>query len=92
MATVTVTFSYDSDEHKRLHRWIEGLPKRGRSEAIRNALADHLGQDDVTHRDILNAIERLEWCGVAMAAQEETDSQEDPELAEALENLSKLGL
>jgi len=96
MATVTVSFSYDTEKHKRLHRWLEGLPARGKSEALRCRLLDSLGQDqeDVTNKDILEAIKRLERRGVAVAQPEETtDSQDDdPELAAALENLSKLGL
>ena len=96
MATVTVSFSYDTEKHRRLHRWLESLPSRGKSEALRCRLLDSLGQSqgDVTNRDILDAIERLERRGVAVAQPEKTtDLQEDdPELAAALENLKGLGL
>jgi hypothetical protein len=93
MAKMTVCFTLDPEKDKRLVRWLDGLPNRGRSKAIREALADYLGQDDVTHRDILEAIRRLDRRGVAMTAQESADTQDDdPELAAALENLSKLGL
>jgi hypothetical protein len=92
MAKIHVSFTLDSETDKQLVRWLDGLPKGGRSKAIREVLAAHLDQNNVTHLDILNAIERLERRGVAVVSQEEPDAQDDPELAEALENLSKLGL
>lgn len=92
MATVTYSFTLNTENDKRLYRWLEGLSKGEKSRAIRDALAAHLGQNDISHRDILDAIQELRRCGVAVVAQEPTNSQDDPKLAEALENLSKLGL
>jgi hypothetical protein len=92
MATVTYSFTLDTEKDGHLYQWLDGLRKGEKSKAIRDALAAHLDQNSVTHLDILEAIERLERRGVAAVAQEEPDAQDDPELAEALENLSKLGL
>lgn len=95
MATITVSFILDSEKDKRLVRWLDGLPKRGKSEAIRKALAAHLGQNGITSRDILNEIQevkRLIQGGVAVTVAEETETPQDPELSNAMTNLSKLGL
>jgi len=90
MATVTVSFSYDTEKHKRLHRWLEGLPNRGKSEALRNALNDHLGQNGITLRDIYNEIQDLKRGGVAVVSEESRPQADIP--ADVLANLSKLGL
>ena len=91
MATVTICFTLDSEKDKRLLRWLDGLPKRGRSEAIREALAAHLGQNGITLRDIYEAIQGLKRCAVAVASQDNSEPQSDVPL-DVLENLSKLGL
>lgn len=91
MATVTVSFTYDDENHKRLHRWLKNLPKRGKSEAIREALVAHLGQSDITHRDILEAIQELGRHGIIAAAQDGNESQSDVPV-DILENLDSLGL
>lgn len=92
MAKMTVCFTLDPERDKRIVRWLDGLPKRGKSEAIRDALAVHLGQSEPTHQDILDAIEDLKRCGVAVASQDSGEHDDDPALAEALENLANLGL
>jgi hypothetical protein len=88
---MTVTFSLDTERDKRLVRWLEGLPKRGRSEAIREALTAHLGQSGITLRDIYEAIQDLKRCGVAVVPQDDREPQANIP-ADVLENLSKLGL
>lgn len=89
MAKMTVTFSLDTERDKRLVRWLDNLPEGGRSAAIREALAAHLGQNGVTLRDIYEAIQELRQVGVAVRAQ-----ADEPQVvpADVLENLSKLGL
>ena len=91
MATVTICFTLDSEKDKRLLRWLDGLPKRGRSEAIREALGAHLGQNGITLRDIYEAIQELKRCGVAVVSQDDREPQADIP-ADVLENLGRLGL
>jgi hypothetical protein len=91
MAKIHVSFTLDSQEDKRLVRWLDGLPKGEKSAAIREALAAHLGQNGVSHRDILDAIEDLKRCGVAVVAQDDDKPQSDVP-ADVLENLNGLGL
>jgi len=94
MAIVTVSFSLDTEKDKRILRWLEGIEKQerwGKSKAIRKALYVYLGQNGVSHRDILNAIEDLKRCGVAVAAQDDDKPPSDVP-ADVLENLNGLGL
>jgi hypothetical protein len=91
MAKVTVTFSLDSERDKRILRWLEGLPKRKKSEAIREVLTAHLGQNSITLQDIYEAIMDLKRSGLAVASQDDTKPQSDVP-ADVLDNLSKLGL
>jgi len=67
MAKVHISFTLDSERDKRLVRWLDGLAKGQKSEAIREALAAHLGQSDVTLRDIYEAIQDLKRSGVVVA-------------------------
>ena len=92
MAKLLMTFSLDTEKDKRLARWLDGLPKRERSKAIRDALAAHLGQNGITLADIYEAVQDLKRYGVAIASQDGGKQDDDPALTEALENLSKLGL
>jgi hypothetical protein len=91
MATVTYSFTLDTERDKRLYRWLEGLSKGEKSRAIREALAAHLGQNGITLRDIYEAIQELKRCGVAVASKDDREPQADIP-ADVLENLSKLGL
>ena len=91
MARQVMTFSLDTEEDKRIVRWLESLPKRGRSEAIRKALAAYLGHNGITLRDIYEAIQDLKRCGVAVASQDDSKPQSDVP-ADVLENLGRLGL
>ena len=91
MAKITVTFSLDSERDKRILRWLQGLPKRKKSEAIREALTAHLGQNGITLRDIYEAIQDLKRCDAAVAPTSDTESQSDIP-ADVLDNLGKLGL
>ena len=60
MATVTVSFTIDSEKDRDLVRWLDGLPRRRRSEAIRRVLRDGLGRGGVTLGDVYRAIKVLE--------------------------------
>jgi len=91
MAKVTISFTLDDNKDKRLLRWLESLPKRGRSEAIREVLAAHLGQSGITLQDIYEAIMDLKRSGLAVASQDDSGPQSDVP-ADVLDNLSKLGL
>ena len=91
MAKVTVTFSLDSERDKRILRWLEGLPKRKKSEAIREALTAHLDKNGITLRDIYEAVMDLRRSGLAVASQDDSRPQSDVP-ADVLDNLSKLGL
>lgn len=91
MAIITVSFTLDDKKHKRLARWLDGLPKGEKSAAIREALAAYLGQNGVSNRDILDAIEDLKRCGVAVSSGDEEKPQSDVP-ADVLENLNGLGL
>ena len=91
MAKITVTFSLDSERDKRILRWLEGLPKRKKSEAIREALTAHLGQNGITLRDIYEAVMDLRRSGLVVVSQD--DSGPQPNIPpDVLDNLGKLGL
>ena len=91
MAKVTLSFTLDDNKDKRLLRWLESLPKRGRSEAIREVLTAHLGRNGITLQDIYEAIMDLKRSGLAVAPQDDSGPQSDVP-ADVLDNLSKLGL
>ena len=91
MAKITVTFSLDSERDKRILRWLEGLPKRKKSEAIREVLTAHLGQNGITLQDIYEAVMDLRRSGLIVASQDDSEPQSDVP-ADVLDNLSKLGL
>ena len=90
MAKMTVCFSLDSEIDRDLVRWLESLPKRGRSEAIRDALRTQLTHGEVTLGDIYAAIMDLKRSGLTLAASQdraEGASDEPPDVAAALDNL-----
>lgn len=91
MATVTYSFTLDSEKNKRLYRWLEGLGRGEKSKAIRKALIAHLGQNDITLRDIYDAIQDLKRSGVSVMAQDTEKKQPDVP-PDVLANLSGLGL
>jgi hypothetical protein len=91
MAKVAVCFSLDSERDRDLVRWLEGVPRRGRSEAIRNALRGQLSQSGVTLGDIYQAILDLKRQGLVMALQG-NDAQTDDEPPDVAATLDGLGL
>jgi len=91
MAKTTVTFSLDTDTDRDLLHWLEGLPRRGRSEAIRAALRGHL-TSGVTLGDVyqeLRELRRKLEAGAVVMAGEGTgsDIEEPADAAAALDNL-----
>jgi metal-responsive CopG/Arc/MetJ family transcriptional regulator len=86
MAKVTVSFTLDSEQDRDLARWLDGLPKRGRSEAIRDALRAHLGQGSITLGDIYAAIMELKR-QIATQSDHIPTNEEPPDLAAVLDNL-----
>ena len=97
MAHAVVSFSYDTEEHKELAAWLDSLPARGRSEAIRNILTAHAtGQKGVTLGDVYQAIRALDrkiGKGVVVAGDSESDENPgdvlhiDPDVLLNLDNM-----
>jgi hypothetical protein len=89
MAKVAICFSLDSERDRDLVRWLDGLPKRGRSEAIRDALRGQLSESGVTLGDIYEAVMDLKRSGLVVAARGgiAATGDEPPDVAAALDNL-----
>ena len=90
MATVTVSFSLDTEADQNILCWIDSLPKRKRSEAIREALRGHL-EHGVSLGDVYQAVLALErkiGQGVILSSGNHKEVSEEPEdIAAALDNL-----
>ena len=89
MVKVTVSFSLDSEKDRDLVHWLSNLPKRGRSEAIRDVLRSHLSHSGVTLGDIYEAIMGLKRQGILTASRgdDALTNDEPPDVAAALDNL-----
>lgn len=94
MAIVTVTFSFDDKDDPQLKRWLDGLPKRGKSGAIRAALRSYLGLGGVTLGDVYQAVKELDrklqsGAIVAHSTESANDAlpEEPPDVAAALDSL-----
>ena len=61
MARVVMSFSLNSQKDRRILHYLEGLPRGEKSKAIRDALHAHLGGGSVTLRDVLQAVNDLEY-------------------------------
>jgi Arc/MetJ-type ribon-helix-helix transcriptional regulator len=95
MATVTVSFTVDSEKDRDLVRWLDGLPRRKRSEAIREALRAYLGRWGVTLGDVYQAVKALERklsTGVVVASGSLLDRDEPDAPPDVLAALDSLGL
>lgn len=96
MATVTVTFSFDDKADSQLKRWLDGLPKRGKSKAIRTVLRAYLGYGEVSLGDVYQVVRGLErklQNGVIVPQRsEDTGTGEVGVDQDVLDNLDKLGL
>ena len=84
MTTVTVRFALDDYQDRDLLRWLDGLPKGRKSEAIREALRSHISaHTPITLGDVYQAVRELERTlqgGAFVAAgtvQEDGDAPDD---------------
>ena len=92
MAKVTISLTLDDERDKRILRWLKGLPERGRSEAMREAINAHLGQNGVTLQDIYDAVQELKQFRL-MVVQESSPGNSQQEVPrDVLENIAKIGL
>ena len=92
MAKVTISLTLDDERDKRILRWLKGLPERGRSEAMREAINTYLGQNDVTLRDIYDAIQELKHFRLMLVQEASPDVQQQEVPKDVLENIAKIGL
>lgn len=60
MAKLTVSFTLDSEKDRDLVHWLERLPHRRRSAAIRETLRAGLARGGVTLGDVYQAVKELE--------------------------------
>jgi len=92
MAKVTVGFTLDTEEDRRIIRWLESLPKGDRSKAIREALHAHLGRGSITLGDIYEAIQDLKRTGLVVTSALGSPASEVDLPPDVLEKLDNLGL
>jgi hypothetical protein len=95
MATVTVCFTVDSERDRDLVRWLDGLPKRKRSEAVRQTLRNGLARGGVTLGDVYQAVKALERkldAGVAVTRASVSDPDGKDAPADVVMALDTLGL
>jgi Arc/MetJ-type ribon-helix-helix transcriptional regulator len=93
MARQIITVALNSDSDADLLRWLDRQPNK--SEAIREALRDHIGRHSVTVGDVLQAVRDLERkvkAGAVVHGEEEQDGDfdEPPDVAAALDALADL--
>lgn len=92
MAKVTISLTLDDERDKRILRWLKGLPRRGRSEAMREAINAYLGQDNVTLQDIYDAIQELKQFRLMLVQESSSDVQQQEVPEDILDNIAKIGL
>jgi len=91
MAKRTETFTFDDEEYPALARWLDNLPKRGKSKAIREALSSYLAHE-ITLGDVYQAVLALErkigQGSMILSNGNHREASEEPEdIKEALDNL-----
>jgi len=91
MAKRIETFTFDDEEYPALARWLDNLPKRGKSKAIREALSSYLAHD-VSLSDVYQAVLALErkiGQGVILSSggNHNEVSEEPEDIAAALDGL-----
>jgi len=90
MAKRIETFTFDDEEYPALARWLDNLPKRGKSKAIREALSGYLAHD-VSLSDVYQAVRDLErriGSGTILSNGNHREASDEPEdIASALDNL-----
>lgn len=98
MASVTVTFSLDSEADRALVGWLDGLPRGQKSQTIRDALQAHVLGAGVTLADVYQVVKRIEHkidkglvvaTSTAPGGNQPSDQVDDQDI---LGNLEGLGL
>jgi hypothetical protein len=93
MTKAVFSFKLDTDEDRHVLAWLERQDNK--SEAIRQALRDHVSGGTVTLADVYQIVNRLEHKlarGIAArpAPDDDADWDEPPEAAAALDALASL--
>ena len=97
MATISKTFSFDSERDREILRFIDSKPKNKRSEHVRAALRRYVGNQvslgDLYQElaEIKEALQRRAVLQGSGAADVDGDA-EDPRIARARRKLGDLGL
>jgi len=97
MATISKTFSFDSERDREILKWIDSKAKNKRSEHVRAALKRYIGQQvslgDV-YQELAEIKQALQRGAVAQAsdAADVDGEPEDPRIARARRKLGELGL
>ena len=91
MAKRTIAFTFDDTEYPGLARWLDNLPHRGKSKAIREALSSYLAHN-ITLGDVYQAVKELDrkiaQGGAILSNGNHREASEEPEdIANALDNL-----
>ena len=96
MAKVNVSFSVDDQTDRDILTWLALLPKRKKSEAIREALRAYLSKQGVTLGDIYQAVQEIDRKlangVVTVGARDVYDvmgTDEPPDVAAALDTLGQ---
>jgi hypothetical protein len=94
MAKVTSSFTLDDQSDRDILTWLDRLPKRKKSEAIREVLRAHLRGRGVTLSDIYQAVREIDRklaSGAVIVGTGEVDdamdTNEPPDVAAALDSL-----
>jgi len=92
MAKVTVSFTLDGENDRDLVRWLNGLPKGGKSERIRAVLRSGLARGGITIGDVYQAVKALESkVQAGIVIHNGQVNEEPPDAAEALDKLAEMG-
>jgi len=94
MAKITVSFTFDDQKFPRLVRWLNSLPVKGKSKAIREVLDAHVsGKELITMGDLHEEIKQIRGilesgnCLVSSSEPKNNGNDEPDDIAEALDNL-----
>jgi len=94
MSKLIISFTLDSERDRDLVRFLDGLGRRQRSEAIRETLRAGLARGGVTVSDVYQAVKELERklsAGAFVAQVREAEAAADAP-ADVLSALNELGL
>lgn len=95
MAKRTETFTFDDAEYPALARWLDNLPGRGKSKAIRESLSSYLAHDvslDDVYQEVREIRRMLEAGALVVASGENHAGDEPGEPADVAAALDNLGL